>query len=273
MRLVITHSSHGGVPCGEHFQQEPCDQGPCPVDCAVSEWSDYSACPVSCDGGTKTRTRSVLQEMDHAGTVCPALAESTQCNTMRCAVDCVVSEYGPCGACSADCRETSHSPLPLHQRSRTVLREALWGGGGCPGLVLSHSCNTHLCPADCAVSAWSQWGPPMGRPWAGMLARARNVTAVAANGGAACPELSESKRWHCAAGAPPLEFVALYGGWSQCSKACGTGARTREKRIAYCSKTAALHMHVAFRQSQKCNTEPCAGGGGDDGPGIDGRRQ
>ena len=37
-------------------------------------------------------------------------------------------------------------------------------------------------------------------------------------------------------------------------------ARTREKRITYCSKTAALNMHVAFRQSEKCNTDSCAPG-------------
>jgi hypothetical protein len=260
MRVVEVHSAHGGAPCGEHFQQESCDQGPCAVDCAVSEWSAYTACTVSCDGGTMTRTRSVVLDSSHSGSTCPTLAEAKECNTMRCAVDCVVSEYGPCGACSADCRKTADAPEPTHTKLRTVLRAAAWGGAVCPTLTLTHSCNTQICGVNCEVSEWSNWGPPVGEVWADMLVRTRTVKTAAAHGGGACPELSESKRWYCHAGETSLKFVTLYGDWSQCSKACSTGTRTREKRITYCSKTAALNMHVAFRQSEKCNTDSCAPG-------------
>jgi hypothetical protein len=261
MRQTEVAAAHGGDECGEPYQQEICDRGPCAVDCAVSAWSDYSACSVSCDGGTMARTRTVVQasvdQLEIAGAQCPTLEETTECNTMRCAVDCVVSAYAPCSDCSAPCMTeaaAATNSTPFETQTRTILRDVQWGGVVCPPLVLTHSCNAQPCTIDCDVTHWSAWEPPEGAAFDGMLARSRTVLTAAKYGGAPCPALSERKKWFCE---DELKFVTVYGDWSACSKACNTGVRTREKKVKYCSRSAALNMKLAFRQSEKCNSRDC----------------
>jgi hypothetical protein len=60
---------------------EPCET---PVDCVVSEWSDWSAC----SGGIQTRTRTIITPASGGGIPCPVLEETRTCETP---VDCVVS--------------------------------------------------------------------------------------------------------------------------------------------------------------------------------------
>jgi hypothetical protein len=55
-------------------------------DCEVSEWSEWSSCSKSCGCGKKKRTREVLQKAANGGKSCPALEETSKCNTKKCAV-------------------------------------------------------------------------------------------------------------------------------------------------------------------------------------------
>jgi hypothetical protein len=55
----------------------------------IGAWSSWAVCSVSCDGGTASRTRSVLRPTVSIGAVCPETLMARSCNTEVCPVDCV----------------------------------------------------------------------------------------------------------------------------------------------------------------------------------------
>ena len=57
----------------------------CPVvDCEWENWSVWSDCTKSCDGGTQTRTRGKIPAQ-HGGAECEGASEQTRdCNTDNC---------------------------------------------------------------------------------------------------------------------------------------------------------------------------------------------
>ena len=54
------------------------------VDCKVGQWNAWGICSVTCGGGTKTKTRDVIQEPKYGGMTCPVLEETMICNTYNC---------------------------------------------------------------------------------------------------------------------------------------------------------------------------------------------
>ena len=54
------------------------------VDCKVGDWKPWGECSATCNGGTKTREREVVQEPENGGASCPALEETADCNTQGC---------------------------------------------------------------------------------------------------------------------------------------------------------------------------------------------
>merc|ERR1712205_256812 len=60
-----------------------------PVDCAMSDWGEWSTCSKTCAGGEQTRTRTVTQEMLHGGSPCPSASDDRSCNSaIVCPVEC-----------------------------------------------------------------------------------------------------------------------------------------------------------------------------------------
>lgn len=54
------------------------------VDCKWAEWSDWSVCTVTCDGGLQFRSRNKTEAM-HNGEECVGSANETKsCNTQEC---------------------------------------------------------------------------------------------------------------------------------------------------------------------------------------------
>ena len=55
------------------------------VDCKLSEWTEWGECSVSCGGGIKTRTKTVLIDAKFGGDECPKDREQIeQCNSQCC---------------------------------------------------------------------------------------------------------------------------------------------------------------------------------------------
>ncbi|XP_019856518.1 PREDICTED: cartilage oligomeric matrix protein-like isoform X2 [Amphimedon queenslandica] len=80
---------YGGSNCsGHHLELKECGDIPCPVDCEWEEWSDWTECTVSCDGGMQYRSRNKTEAM-HNGEECVGSSNETKsCNTQECPNPC-----------------------------------------------------------------------------------------------------------------------------------------------------------------------------------------
>ena len=145
-------------------------------------------------------------------------------------------------------------------RTRTVTTPAANGGTACPALTDSQACNTTACavPVDCAVSAWSQWTSCSAMCGGGTQSRTRTVTTPAANGGAACPALTDSQT--CNTGACPIPaidcVVSDWSDWSTCSVLCGGGTQTRSRHITTPPNATGASC-PALTDSRGCNPDAC----------------
>ena len=120
--------------CPTLIETQVCYPPPCPMDCRVSNWTEWNGCVQSCeDTNVQSRTRTVQAIANYGGQECPVLEEHKLCNTTKCPPpvancsgalqDC--SEHGACtlegcecypGYAGVDCsgkRLLSSSSLPL----------------------------------------------------------------------------------------------------------------------------------------------------------------
>eukprot|EP00937_MAST-01D_sp_MAST-1D-sp2_P001076 g1076.t1 len=195
-RVVVTQPAAGGVACPALERTRACGTAPCPLDCKVSQWSEWvsswaqwGACPVSCAGAQQSRSRSVTRHFEHGGFQCPNLSETRACNVNPCPVDCQLSAFGPWSACTRTCGKGQA------RRQRTVTQPAVHGGA-CAALEEYAFCNTNPCPRDCVVTEWSRWSVcsrscSTAGDGDGAQERTRQIRVTPQHGGLACPVLKE----------------------------------------------------------------------------------
>ena len=82
---------HGGRDCaGPTHQTKECFLRHCPVHCQWLQYSEWSGCSLTCDGGTQHRTRGFVPAR-HGGDECLGdLREVRECNTQACPGKCLV---------------------------------------------------------------------------------------------------------------------------------------------------------------------------------------
>lgn len=102
-RTVITQPQFNGRECDATIETTGCNEQSCPIDCVVSDWSDWSGCSTGCGGGTQTRTRYIVTDSQNGGAACPVLIDSTGCNSQPCAIDCQMSDWTQWSSCDATC--------------------------------------------------------------------------------------------------------------------------------------------------------------------------
>jgi hypothetical protein len=109
------------------------------TDCQVSDWSNWSNCNRSCDGGTQERTRSIITAPKGNGFSCPELKQTKVCNIEVCPVDCVVSDWSNWSDCTRDCGGG------IQERTRSIITQQKGTGTLCPEVKQIKICNTEVC--------------------------------------------------------------------------------------------------------------------------------
>jgi len=147
-RRVVSPAGPLGASCPPLVATRTCGSQPCPMDCVMSDWGEWTTCTAACGGGTQTRMRSVLTQAAHGGEPCPEeTSVSNQCNMQSCdAVACRLSDWSDWSTCSRGCG----GGLKLRERR-------LVGDGTCDeeDTPEEHrrqylSCNTKACPSTAA---------------------------------------------------------------------------------------------------------------------------
>ncbi|NWS97621.1 SPON1 protein, partial [Mionectes macconnelli] len=71
--------------CNEELEQaEKCMLPECPIDCELTEWSQWSECNTSCGKGHMIRTRMIKTEPQFGGTACPETIQRSKCRVRKC---------------------------------------------------------------------------------------------------------------------------------------------------------------------------------------------
>merc|ERR1711971_673367 len=128
-KTVLTPASNGGEECSSQRTQSCEMSKKCPVNCAVSDWSECIAVN-SWDCGPGTKTRTVITQANYGGLECPSLTQSCEMSKKCPAVNCAVSDWSECKTGNLlDCGPGT--------KTRTVITQASYGGLECPGLTQS----------------------------------------------------------------------------------------------------------------------------------------
>ncbi|XP_039767399.1 spondin-1 isoform X3 [Ornithorhynchus anatinus] len=71
--------------CNEDLEQvEKCMLPECPIDCELTEWSQWSECNKSCGKGHVIRTRMIKMEPQFGGAPCPETVQRKKCRIRKC---------------------------------------------------------------------------------------------------------------------------------------------------------------------------------------------
>eukprot|EP00931_Biecheleriopsis_adriatica_P102975 TRINITY_DN77871_c0_g1_i1.p1 TRINITY_DN77871_c0_g1~~TRINITY_DN77871_c0_g1_i1.p1 ORF type:complete len:1268 (+),score=214.15 TRINITY_DN77871_c0_g1_i1:67-3870(+) len=230
-----------GKPCEAHslLEVQPCNVkgefcGRTCENCMLSEWSDWSACTRSCEGGQKMRDRRIVQIATQCGTFCQdVLSEIAPCNLSPCVatttrshedVDCEFGLWAEWMECPVTCGAGQST------RHRQILQESNGLGKPCEGILLeTKQCSKQSCPAfpvDCVFDDWRKWGDCTIR---GFHSRTRQILRVSDHGGVPC------------AGSLEVEEPCAYerctfsdwSEWTECSTTCGVGQKRRKRQLLH----------------------------------------
>ncbi|CAJ1337727.1 unnamed protein product [Effrenium voratum] len=189
-RRVISEALAGGHSCeGPLKMMESCQVGQCNiVDCRWGEWASWSDCSCECGGGTKRRTRAVMEAPRNGGASCQpqAMEEAFPCNTQPCGQGCVDGQWGAWGSwteCSATCASSYRS------RSRNLDIQPSACGKAAGGPRDQFELCTDLPPCvqdtDCELHDWGQWSHCSCHCF-GIRERNRYISHFATGNGKAC---------------------------------------------------------------------------------------
>lgn len=244
-------------------------------DCRWGLWEPWSACSLTCGGGTKARDRLVKQSPTHGGKECKAVPkrEIAPCNSKSCGPDCrdgTWSDWSSWSKCSATCESGFQS------RQRLIASAPNYCGKPAQGLTVEMkkcSNNAKCAPSkDCELGKWSSWGSCL-QDCFGVRERTRRVVSFAQGFfGKPCtnsslkdvqgcnPADGEKTPDHCKLGPAPVDCkMSDWGAWSDCSKECGPGQKTRVRSITTYPESNGKPCNAPLKFTTSCQLKACEG--------------
>mmetsp|Transcript_87788 Transcript_87788/g.160640 ORF Transcript_87788/g.160640 Transcript_87788/m.160640 type:complete len:642 (-) Transcript_87788:114-2039(-) len=214
------------------------------LDCRWSDWSVWSACSKSCDGGQRYRARSILRKAQLNGAGCGGLFEDFKsCASQPCGPagqDCTFGDWGAWGVCSATCDG-------IMRLKRSIASYGSGNGAQCNGALEVYApCNPaagqqpptgceHIVPA--VHCKWSDWvSTPCSRTCGGgQLQRQRTILTPANRRGDGCKgpveETVECNRLACTGSGAVDCVYSQWSDWGQCNGCGGQQHRTRHIEV------------------------------------------
>lgn len=254
-RSIVHGAAHGGEACPPLTEKDTCNTHDCPVDCVVSEWADWGACSATCHTGVMIRTRDITVNSHAGGKACEHLSETKTCDRGACPVHCQVSSWAAWTPCTKSCGEGKHG------RTRSIVRQALYGGYVCPMLAQERTCNEHPCPVDCLAGVWEAWSGCSHTCGGGQKQRVRALVQESAHGGACVPlmQVDSCNAQHC-----PVDCVhGDWGEWGGCVREwggppqrCNGGVQFRLRQMVS-APTHGGALCGALQQEARCNEQKC----------------
>jgi len=218
----------------------------CAVDCNYVE-GQWSTCNRGCGRGKQTKTNVIIKEAKGAGSKpCPPVNESKDCKIKDCDQDCEVLEWNDWSNCSTKCG------IGTKIRTPKRVRQPIANGAKCPDKETAE-CVGKECPVDCNVIEWNTWSECSKKCGRGTRTRTPKRVEEPKFGGARCPDKETAE---CTGIECDVDCKINWGEWSQCSKTCGGGKRTRRAVVERRSELGGAAC-PALEDTEDCSMQPC----------------
>lgn len=266
-RTILQPSENAGIACPpqsllreeRECNTDNCPPAPVPRDCKLSDWSEYSACSVTCGGGKMTKTRTILEIAANGGKPCPPesdLVFYADCNTAACFMSKLIlavnAEFSliqfknlpsitTTGEWYVVFTTTNNTGTLLRVGSTLVTKRA--GGSSLSagmGFTNLNQWNNQRVMFDAAnvfksVEFWSlnpSTNALIDVPFNSFVLSLDNIDTG-------------------------IDCVLNWSAWSSCSATCGGGTRTRTATVVNSGSGIGTACPSSLTQSEPCNTQAC----------------
>ncbi|CAE7287718.1 adt-1 [Symbiodinium sp. CCMP2456] len=287
-RRILSEALAGGTACeGPLKELSVCQLSQCTlVDCRWADWGAWSDCSCECGGGTKRRSRGVMEAPRNGGKECEPqdMEQAFPCNTQPCGSGCVDGQWGAWSSwtsCSATCSSSYQS------RSRNLEIQPSSCGKAAAGPRDEYQVCSNLQPCiqdtDCQLHDWGEWSHCSCHCF-GIRERNRFISHFATGKGNPCARAALKVIEPCNPGPirpfdpdaldslplqlqmpptdcqekPPVDCeLHDWTEWTRCSRTCGGGQRERSRTVRTAPKHGGQPCKSDLTTVEPCNLDPC----------------